>query len=211
MVQTGRPHASAPAVTSHFADGVNKTTGFLHTWIWSYRLSWKEVRWEFWHRGLEPAVGFWASHLQHSSKIKTDLKPKYIFVQVFLLDVYSIRPSTAAPGSSVRKYRFKVNSNAHTLVKCSRCGRFRLIVRQASLCSVSWMETKSLSLRLWEKSDLRLSLTMIPWEAAAVGSNRRVRLEPKHSSWCCQGCISLLTPNPCLLSHTLVESSPRDP
>lgn len=51
--------------------------------------------------------------------------------------------------ASIPKYKFKVNSNAHTLVKRSRCGRFRLIVHQASLFSVCWTETKTLSLRLW--------------------------------------------------------------
>lgn len=52
---------------------------------------------------------------------------------------------------------------------------------------------------------------MILWEAAIVGSNRRVRPEPEHSSWCCQGCISSFTPGSRLLSQTLHKSSLQDP
>lgn len=35
---------------------------------------------------LEPGVGFWASLLQHSSKIKTDVRLNYTVVQIFILN-----------------------------------------------------------------------------------------------------------------------------
>lgn len=35
---------------------------------------------------LEPGVGFWASLLQHSSKIKTDVRLNLTVVQIFILN-----------------------------------------------------------------------------------------------------------------------------
>lgn len=106
----------------------------------------EELLWVFWHRGtfgLKPSV--LSEPYIHSSTIQNDRKPKHKFVQIFLLAECLYNQSSLHCASLAKFYgecflpsmkgqRYFFRQKLGNLMKYFRCGRFRLIVHQASLC-----------------------------------------------------------------------------